>query len=641
MRLEAEVDSAGKRHGPGSETLPAGDLIGVLSLCLIAGWLLWTKLPDLSFRDPAWWLQETFRFAQGQVPYRDYFWPYPPLALLIFGGALRVAGAKFWVAQVLLDAFSLAVMLGIYFWSRRLLPRRLHVLNCVLVLAVCATTQTYFSLFSFLTYGPALQVSATGLLLLWLGVVRYLGGPRLTAGTAAAMAIGAGIALTSKQETILSVFAIFGLLLIGDRHLRFQSVSAGIWMAHYARMATLWFVPSSCLYLAVGRWTGFGRMFLGIQGNGIASMICPWWPTGFGLFAAAGALGLAALVAGACTLADAPRWKAYLGGRRYALLILASLAGGAIYGALVAFNYPDALFGPYALREKLARLAPELLSTTAVFRPALWAMIVYWLYLLVRFLRSGCRSSPEGIGVMLAFAIPVSLGVRSLFGSHLSPYPEVPAICYPFVVVLTPYLLLRWLRLPYRFQDELGLRIPAVPARVTAALMLAYIAVRVFGGYPEVLSQRQFTRLDTPAGSVHVRNGDVNRAILNYVLEHTSPSDPILELPYGGGASFATGRPSYSFTTLWRQGIVPEDIQELDLKKLRERPPKVIVALSAENFGSYYGLMGHNACVLPAIVWMPNRISWRPGYVYPAIRWIQENYRVDRRVGEWLLLQRL
>src|ERR1051325_4681132 len=220
--------SSGRLHEPTSFQLR--NLIVVLGLCFVAGWALWTKLINLSWLDPPWWLQEMFRFAHGQVPYRDYYWPYPPLAIVVFGTALHVLGAKFWAAQTVLNAFSLAVMLGIYFWTRRLLPPALHILNCALVLAVCATTQTYFSLFSFLTYSPALQVSATGLLVLWLAVLRYLEEDRLRGRTAAAIAIGAGIALTSKQETIVSALALFGLLLIAERRLRFQPTLPRIWM---------------------------------------------------------------------------------------------------------------------------------------------------------------------------------------------------------------------------------------------------------------------------------------------------------------------------------------------------------------------------------------------------------------------------
>src|SRR5437660_4664040 len=234
------------------------NFVVVFGLSAVAALLLWPKLHALPWLDPSWWLQEMARFAQGQVPYRDYYWPYPPLSVFVFGIALRVCGQKFWVAQTVIDAFSLAVMLGIYYWTKRLLPARLQALNCVLVLAVCVTTQTYFSLFSFLTYGPALHVSATGLLVLWLGVLRYLEEPSAGGRALAALGIGAAIALTSKQETVIAVLAVFGLLALWERRTRFQDAPVQIWLRQYARLAVLWFIPAACFYAAVGWWAGFG-----------------------------------------------------------------------------------------------------------------------------------------------------------------------------------------------------------------------------------------------------------------------------------------------------------------------------------------------------------------------------------------------
>jgi len=94
----------------------------------------------------------------------------------------------------------------------------------------------------------------------------------------------------------------------------------------------------------------------------------------------------------------------------------------------------------------------------------------------------------------------------------------------------------------------------------------------VTGGYAGILSNSQFTRLESPAGVVHVREGEANREILRYVLAQTSPSDPILELPYGGGVSFANRPTDLYLTTLWRQGVVPEELQALDLQRLRDKP---------------------------------------------------------------------
>ena len=103
--------------------------------------------------------------------------------------------------------------------------------------------------------------------------------------------------------------------------------------------------------------------------------------------------------------------------------------------------------------------------------------------------------------------------------------------------------------------------------------------------------------------------------------------------------SFATGRPSYSFTTLWQQIPLGEDYQRQDLRILQEHPPQAIVAQREDHLGSYYGVMGNNGCMFPAIAWAPNRLSWRPGFVFPAVQWIERNYRVDGQVGDWVLLR--
>ncbi len=210
-------------------------------------------------------------------------------------------------------------------------------------------------------------------------------------------------------------------------------------------------------------------------------------------------------------------------------------------------------------------------------------------------------------------------------------------MCYPFMMLLTPYVLLRFLRLPYREPEDLQIQAVGRPETVVAALMLFYITVRIVGGW-NVISNGSFATLDTQAGRVHVSKGAENFEIYNYVLAHTRQDDPILEIPDGGGISFATRRPSYGFTTLWNDIPLSEEFQALDLRMVQAKPPRVVIASAEEHFNSYYGVMGTNGCMFPSIAWVPNRLSWRPGFVFPAVRWIEENYKVDRRVGDWVLL---
>ena len=622
-------------HRP--DVIDAVNVAVILALSAAAAFLMWTKVHSLIWFDPAWWLQEMLRMARGQVPYRDFLWNYPPASILCFGWALRALGQKFEIAQLLIDALSLGVVLGCRFWVRRLLPRRLHAISLALVIVVAATTQTYFSLFSFLTYGPPLHFCAIGVLVLVIGMLRYLDRDERNGGTNWLMPAGAAIALTSKPEGLLVTCSLFLILAVFDRRATFRSASPRIWLAHYAKLTACCFGPALAIYLAVGVWAGFGNMARGIAGNGLAQTACPWWPTGFGLLSVASALGLAIFVFAVASLAESRRWIAFLGRKRYALVWTAAVTGLFVYAAREATLYHAFVFGPLDFATKLRRLLPELLATSAIFQSGQWSMIVYWVWLAVKLLRQ--RAVPKSaLALLLVLTVPVAMSLRGLFGTHMSGLPEVPAAAYPFVIMLTPYVLLRVLSLPHGLPPALHLEAPPRPSAVVAALMLLYISVRIVGGWHDVLSPARYAALDTVAGRIHIRDFEDTRDVYRYVMTRTNPADPILEIPYGGGIGFATGRPSYSFSTLWIQVRTPDSVQARDLAIFRAHPPRVIVASSASHLGSYYGVMGNNGCTFPCITWMPDRLSWRPGYVYPAIRWIEDNYRVDKRVGEWVLL---
>src|SRR5258708_7155101 len=156
---------------PRSEAYP---VVVLFAVSLGMAWMLWSKLKYLTYLDPGWWLHECSRFARGEMPYRDFFWPYPPLALALFGTSMRWFGISFRVAQILTDLLSLGIVLLAYRILRYLMPRALALIACLTLIAVCGTSQTYLSLFSLLSYSPALQVAAFGLLLLLWGLLRYV-----------------------------------------------------------------------------------------------------------------------------------------------------------------------------------------------------------------------------------------------------------------------------------------------------------------------------------------------------------------------------------------------------------------------------------------------------------------------------------
>jgi hypothetical protein len=173
---------------------------------------------------------------------------------------------------------------------------------------------------------------------------------------------------------------------------------------------------------------------------------------------------------------------------------------------------------------------------------------------------------------------------------------------------------------------------------VVVAIVLGYSAIRVIGGYGMFLSDNEYTTLATNAGNIRLRTNDGSAEIYRYVVASTSPSDSVLEIPYGGGINFASGRPGSAFTTEFVQLQMAPDFLQRDVALASKRKPMVILADDRPNFGSFYGWEGNMNCSFPRFVWQPDTQSGNASYVLPVVRYIAEHYRVDRRIGTKLVL---
>ena len=224
------------------------------------------------------------------------------------------------------------------------------------------------------------------------------------------------------------------------------------------------------------------------------------------------------------------------------------------------------------------------------------------------------------------------MSARSLFGTVLTPFPEVPAICYPFVILIGPFLL-------YQALSASGDPVTKRSAlRFVAALVTCYIAVRIAGGYPDILSNNHYSQIQTVAGPIKVSDGGASAEIYDYVMEHTTPTQGILELPYGGGIGFATGRRSPTYSTLFVQLSPPESVQSLDVERMRASPPAIVIARDGARFGTYYGIEQPVGCEFPRIVWKSAKRAGDPNRILPIVDYIRANYHVERRIGPWQIL---
>ena len=612
------------------------NLAVIFCLCCVFSYLRWLKLDTLVWGDPALWLDQGQRVAAGEVPYRDFWWSYPPLAVLLLGWAMKLFGVAFTVAQVFVDLASLAVVLLAYVLIRPVLPRFLHLPVMICLMAIGGTSLTFFSLFSFLTYVPALQIATAGFLLLLVGVLSYLRTGKLKAQTWLAVALGAFIAAYTKPETLLATFFTLGMLAAADRQYWFQGKKTADWFWHYARVAAVCVGPVLASYLWMGTVAGFRNMQLGITGYGLARTACPWWPTGLGIFGAAASLGEAAFIAAALSLTRRRQFLLRFG-RTYYSALAGGFAGACLYVAYLVHTNWNLLTGSSPIIDKLRDWIPSALWSNAVLLPVMWSSIVLWFWLLFRLIRSGGHlPNAASLTLLVLLTGPVVMSSRGWFNWHLGPTTTVPAICYPFFILMAPYLIWRFLASAGPGADlDSGVR--GLAGAAVVALFMVYAVLRVGAGYSSLLSNRDYQDLTTLAGNIRLSNFAVDSEIYRFVIANSRPTDAVLDVPYGGGMNVATHRLSPLFTGQFEQLKVPDDLLDQDLERIRARPPKVVIAQNEPNYGVFYGLDGCT-CAFPHLVWVPSNSSVVPGKVFPAIDYIEQNYRVSKIVGPKLLL---
>jgi hypothetical protein len=635
-----EVEHQADRENVSDQRFSEIDLrnLGVIFLVsCIFGYMRWLKLDTLVWGDPALWLIEGQRAAAGEVPYRDFLWSYPPLAVLLLGWTMKLFGVAFAVAQVFVDLASLAVVFLGYALIRPLLPRFLHLPVMVCFLAIGGTSLMFFSLFSFLTYIPALQIAAAGLLLLLGGVLSYLRTGRLTLQVWLSISVGSFVAGYTKPETLLATCCTLGLLAVVDRRYWFTGRATMAWLRHYAKVAAACLAPALIAYFWMGMVAGFRNMQLGITGYGLARTACPWWPTGLGIFGAAASIGEAAFIASILSLTRSRQFFLRFGSAYY-LGLACGFVGACLYITYVVYTNWNLLSGTSSAFAKLWNSAPSILWSNAVLLPVMWPSVLLWFWLLYRLVRSRERlpNASSDVSLLILLTGPVAMSSRGWFNWHLGPTTTVPAICYPFFILLAPYLIWRFLALggPGHYVDR-GIR--SLPGAAVAGLFIVYAVVRVAGGYSSMLSNHPYHELNTLAGDIRLSSLGDNSEIYRFVMENSRPADTLLDIPYGGGMNVATHRLSPLFTGQFEQLKVPDDLLDQDLERIRAHPPKIVIAQNEPNYGVFYGLEGCT-CAFPRLVWVPPDSSVVPGKDFPAIDYIRQNYRVSKIVGSKLLL---
>jgi hypothetical protein len=433
----------------------------------------------------------------------------------------------------------------------------------------------------------------------------------------AIIAAGSGIALLSKPE--FAIANVFALALFAFVHRQFW------WDLKMLAAATL---PAAALYAWLASAVGLRNLLAGISGYGLATFACPWWPTGIGVFGVAAAIGEALLIA---TILSFPWRRAFHNcyGSAYRWMLVLTLPGALIFLAYLVMENIEPFTSARPLPAKIMVILPTVLWTARVLLPVMWTAILLFVYLLGRALRA--KLTPHSAELLLILAFPVSMSPRTWFGSTQGVTADIAASCYPFLLVLGPYLL-------WSFLTKASPKIPAM--LIVGCIVIIYGAGRLTGG-SFLFTDRNYRPLETAAGPVKISDYSPGIDIYRYVAAHTSPSDYVLEIPYGGGINFASGRPNPIFDTMLFNMQIPPEYQRKDLERIGQRAPKLIIAQDSPRLGTNFsfGSAGNRACVCPRLVWIPDRPSWDPDYVYPLVEYIARNYRPAARIGGKVILE--
>lgn len=101
----------------------AWTLLLLLALAGLFIWIAWGHV-GIFFGDYALCLEQASRFALGETLYRDFYWPFPPLALWITGAFMALFGSDLATVQALMAGVFLLTTLAYFAYVRRIVPHR-------------------------------------------------------------------------------------------------------------------------------------------------------------------------------------------------------------------------------------------------------------------------------------------------------------------------------------------------------------------------------------------------------------------------------------------------------------------------------------------------------------------------------------
>jgi len=185
-----------------------GDMVVALVLLAAHTVAIW-GYSGLFWGDLGRWSHEVERFALGELPYRDFQWHFPPLAIWLIGGAARVSGTSRDAISVATSSVAVGIVMAFVGFVRRVLGRANSWFTGAALLLALSFVQRNGAPLQLGSYSPAISVGGLCIALATLSFVHTFatsagdpGKARDASEQRHALALGvfSGLAVLSKQD---------------------------------------------------------------------------------------------------------------------------------------------------------------------------------------------------------------------------------------------------------------------------------------------------------------------------------------------------------------------------------------------------------------------------------------------------------
>ncbi len=513
-----------------SPPVPSRRVAGVaafaVALLLLHAWHVWGHT-SLMWGDIGRWSHEVERMANGELPYRDFQWHYPPLGLWVEGLLARVVGTDHPHLTAIATALAIVVAAAAARFAQRVLQRDdLLLVGASLVFAF-AYAQANGPALPMGLYSPGALVGAVCISLALVAFVRQLDEPSLA--TASWMALWAGLAVLSKQDFWIPAAYVVAVTFLRSRQLLPPLVSAAVVALGLAAIVAT--AGASVILPMVG---GFGHAKLA-GGQGFPS----WERLTVDLFALAAVCGPFLVVHGLVTR----QWR----WRPIAAFALLGAATGALFVAMTMQVQPHAAGEIPNRAQDLLRM--HLQRGDSLLRPAVgllakrWSQTplpvsLPWLLLLLTAWRWRALAAPVRVRVALLLGLAIAIRARRLF--EATEWIE-------FLFTLPILLLAAELLLPLEEGARRRMRLATGGALAVLALWAYKREGRGWG------TDRYFPAVtETLRGKVHWSEGgasDYRRILATVDSLDPSRQRPLFAFGFAGGWNYWLKRHNpYPFT---------------------------------------------------------------------------------------------